>query len=740
MTDVVATASPEGWASTPHSEEVHHRTGIAPLAHIDDRLGRLVGGVALVAAPAGYGKTTQVSLWADSQQRPVLWADLEATDNDPRALTNCLASMVETVSPARAWDATPVGAEAHPLMVVPTVTALLRGVDRPVVMVLDDVHVLDDPGALEVLDAVVSHVPRGSTVVLVGRSIPELSLGQLRIDGLVDEITASDLALDTEQALAIFEMAGLDLEPDVAGRYVAATEGWPVGLRLSAIALREDHDTPPEALARDRILDEFVRHEWLRGLDADDMEFLLRVSVLDWMSGEVCDQVLGRSDSGARLERLHRCRLLVVPLDRRGDAYRMHGLLREVLDTEFERRDRATRRDIDRAASEWFEARHDIERAVHHALRAGDLDLVERLIVRHAPVLHTRGRYVTVRRWLDQFPTERISDTPGLCLVAALTCIGLGRDEEAKAWLGAGLAKQPAPDAGCEAHTYYELLALKSMTSTGPVTESLAGSMTARDALLPGPWHAAAATSVGALLIMLGDDDGAEAALLEGAAEAGLHGAITVRAIGLANLAGIHTRRGDWKRATELAHEARQLVRAHGLEHMPTMVIVTAISALVEASGGDPATARAEVLLTRRSLSFIDGISGSPNVMARLWLAHASLLLSDGAGARVLLDEAGAFLQAQPDAVGARAMFADLSARVEAARGALPVGPSSLTTAELRVLHLLPTNLSIAAIADRLYVSRNTAKSHAAAIYRKFGVSSRSEAVSVAREVGLLPR
>ncbi len=97
------------------------------------------------------------------------------------------------------------------------------------------------------------------------------------------------------------------------------------------------------------------------------------------------------------------------------------------------------------------------------------------------------------------------------------------------------------------------------------------------------------------------------------------------------------------------------------------------------------------------------------------------------------------YLKSQPDAVGSRERLEVVTKLLDAARGALPVGPSSLTTAELRVLHLLPTNLSIAEIAERLYVSRNTAKSHAAAVYRKLGVSSRSEAVTIAREVGHLP-
>jgi LuxR family maltose regulon positive regulatory protein len=127
------------------------------------------------------------------------------------------------------------------------------------------------------------------------------------------------------------------------------------------------------------------------------------------------------------------------------------------------------------------------------------------------------------------------------------------------------------------------------------------------------------------------------------------------------------------------------------------------------------------------------------NVLARLALAHASLLLDDRPGARILLDEAETYLRAQPDATRFHEQLRALDARLANARAALPVGPSALTTAELRVLHLLPTHLSIGEIAERLYISRHTAKSHAAAVYRKLGVASRGQAVEQARRAGLIP-
>jgi LuxR family maltose regulon positive regulatory protein len=318
--------------------------------------------------------------------------------------------------------------------------------------------------------------------------------------------------------------------------------------------------------------------------------------------------------------------------------------------------------------------------------------------------------------------------------------VGLGQGEDARAWVRLGIAASDSPnDDEARRTSRLQLLTLESMLAVGPIKDSLPNATRAYQELPAGAWHSAAGFAVGFLDLGLGLDDLAEAKLAEAASEARVSGTATIWAASCALLAVIHGERGDWAEAKRRARAARQIAREHGLENMPTMAVVTAMSAHVEAIEGDPTAARADMLLTRRNMAYLEGIGAWANVQSRLSLANASLLLGDRAGARVLVDEAEAYLQSQPDATGSRERLEEILERLETARGALPVGPTALTTAELRVLHLLPTNLSIGEIAQRLYVSRNTAKSHAAAVYRKFGVSSRGEAVRTARDVGLLP-
>jgi LuxR family transcriptional regulator, maltose regulon positive regulatory protein len=719
---------------------------VRPRPHVIDLLARATGGVAVVSAPAGYGKTSQVAAWVAQDGRAVAWADLEAHHNDPVVLLDLLVGVLSAVTDLDA--AAPPGARAsvapYETVMAPELGRLVRRCAVPFVLVLDDVHSIESQGCTDVLDALVRNVPPMSTVVLVGRAVPPVSLAACRVQQAVVDVTAAELALDVPDAAAVLGTIGVQLGDDELRQLVDDTEGWPVGIRLAGLALHDDVDGSATVggLLRgsDRTVGEYVHEEWLRGLSAADVDFLTRISGLDWVSGPLCDGVLDRSNSGDMLQRLQKSRLIVIPLDRRGDSYRLHRLLRDVLETEFERTDRDGRRRVDVRASEWFEATGDIDRAVHHAMRADDLVRAERLVAQHAPTYHTNGRPATIHRWIEAFPSAYIAVRPSLCLAAAIAALGLGDGHAAVTWVRfCERALRDSPAKAQDPTIGLQLAVFRASISTGAIGDALDDAEAAYRGLPPGLWHVAACHAHGALSFAVGDDDIAADLFTEGATEARLVAAPTLEAQCRAHLAVVLAERDDWSKALLAARSARQMLREHDLETMPTLVLVTAVSALIEAMDGDPELARTEALLTRRNLRYLDAVAGWSNVQARIALARASLLLGDRAGARTFLDEALSVLGGQADAIRPKQQIAQLDEQLRTARSSLPYGPSSLTTAELRVLHYLPTNLTHAEIAERLFVSRNTAKSHAAAVYRKLGAASRSEAVELARASGLLP-
>jgi len=279
---------------------------------------------------------------------------------------------------------------------------------------------------------------------------------------------------------------------------------------------------------------------------------------------------------------------------------------------------------------------------------------------------------------------------------------------------------------------------LRAMIGTAPLAELVADADLAYHRLPPGTWHASACAVLGGLLVMDGEHDRARTVLAEGAAEARISKAPTVEGICLAHLALVHDTAGDRDQTTTLTHAAREVLRVHRVEDVTTTALVLAMSALGDTRDGKLESARADWLMSRNHLAGYGSVAPWVNVLTRLVLARTGLLLGDRVTARILLEEAERHLRRQSEATWPKAQLAELYRTVQTAREVLPYGPSSLTTAELRVLQYLPTNLTFREIAQRLFVSKNTAKTHAVAIYRKLGTSSRGHAVELAQRAGLL--
>lgn len=717
---------------------------VRPLAAVADRLARCDGGVSVVVAPGGYGKTSQVALWASSDRRAVAWIDLEPGHDDAEHLVEAIVEALAVAADVHIEMPGTRSRTPHQFAtrVAPELGRAIGRSTTPFVLVLDDVQHLRGRPSIDLLDVLVRNVPAASAIVLIGRSEPPLTLAALRAQGHAIDVTTEQLSLDASATRAVAEAMGAQLDDSILEVLIRDTDGWPLGVHLVGGALAEAETMPgtrrtqADAVA---LAHHYVEDEWLRGLEPADADLLRRVSGLGWVSGALCDHVLGASDSGMRLDRLHTNGLLVAPLDRRGNSFRVHQVIRDSLDESFQRRDRSAHREVHQRACDWFESSGDVDRAVEQALRVDDVARAARLVIEHGPRYHTTGQSQTVKRWLDGIPRQDVLRSPGLCLISAVVSLGVGDGEAAAAWTRFGEDAMVRTGTDPDRTIGAKLRAFRSMLWVDPIEESLAMAAGATAELTPGIWRGFASMAHGALSFASGDDAGAIDAFTKASAELHIGDAPSVEAIALAHLALVLSATDQQDQALRVARQARQLLRDRDLEHMPTLAIVTATSALVESTSGDTDVARGDLMLARTHLACLDSIAQWHHLQANLALAYTSLRLGDQVAARMFLREAESLLEHHGDAVRYKQQIAELTQRLSAAKDVLPCGPSSLTTAELRVLHYLPTNLTHEEIATRLYVSRNTTKSHAASIYRKLGVASRSEAVEVARAAGLLP-
>src|SRR3954469_10152068 len=310
--------------------------------------------VVVVNAPPGYGKTTLLADWARRDERAFAWLSVDATDDDPHSLLGSLAAALDHVDacdPSVADAAVARRFDAHAKLA--RISRGLSARNAPIVLVLDDVHRIAGPRSLDVLSKLVTALPAGTQLVpsgraapplppaphlgLWGRAEPPLPLARLRAEGLLTEIGVAELRLAPREVSALLRAAGLELADDDVRGLEESTEGWPAGLYLAALALRSRDVDTPRVGGADRFLTDYFRLEALADLPAVDVEFLLRASVLEEMSGPVCDAVLERSGSAHALESLERSNLFVIPLDRERRAYRFHRLFREMLEAELAR-------------------------------------------------------------------------------------------------------------------------------------------------------------------------------------------------------------------------------------------------------------------------------------------------------------------------------------------------------------------------------------------------------------------
>lgn len=399
----------------------------------------------LISAPAGFGKTTLVSGWLAESTNPVAWLALDETDNDPTQFLNYLISALQRIDSSLGQGLAQV-IQSPRVQALGIITALVNDIttfDKALTLVLDDYHVISASAVHELLQFLLDHQPPLLHLVICSREEPLLSLPRLRARGQLNELKQQDLKFSSDEANLFLEQTmGLSLPPSAAQTLHTHTEGWVAGLQLAALALKE-HPEDVSSLIRqfsgdDRYIADYLIAEVLQKQASDVREFLLRTSVLDKLTGALCNALTGRDDSQKMLEQLEHANLFIIPLDQKRDWYRYQKLFAEALQAAL---DKTKKLELYQKAMQWHEQKGLLQEAMHYASSyahlSGDFENVKRLLPRAAEEALRRGAMQTVRMWLETLPDEDVRADGELSTYKAWTLVMFGEMGKAETYLAA---------------------------------------------------------------------------------------------------------------------------------------------------------------------------------------------------------------------------------------------------------------------------------------------------------------
>jgi LuxR family maltose regulon positive regulatory protein len=632
--------------------------------------------------------------------------------------------------------------------VLPLLVNDLAALVDPVVVVLDDYHLIENGQIHHAIELLIERLPATGHLVIATRSDPPLALSRLRARGQMTEIRAAHLRFNVAEAGAFLnEVVGLQLDDEEIVRLHDRTEGWAAGLQLAGLSLRgrDDHREFIEMFAGDdqQIVD-YLGFEVLDRQPPELRDFLIRTSVLERFSGPVCAAVTGNANAAELLHRLERENAFVVALDSRREWYRYHHLFAELLRHELGRTAPALLPELHRRASAWYRDAGAIDEAIEQATAAGDYADAIELITTHWYEFLQRGRHETVAIWIDQLPSDTVTGDPNLCLTKAWLGVNMGRLDEVDRWIEAA-ERAPAGQSRADslppiASGVASLRAIHRYMN-GNVGAAVAAGRHALSLERGGPaspWRPVGCPVLGLSLHWDGQRGDASRTLVEAVRIAKANGNHLAAMHASGGLAAIEYERGDPTKAEARAAEAAALANEHDLaEHWASSLSLAVRGQLLEEAGeleaADRVLSRA-VELARRGIASIEiaySLLTLARVRERLGSEDAPKTHEDARGAVASCEDPGIL----------RERLDRSERRVRALSGARLVPPRSgndvLSDAELSVLRLLRGELSQREIADELQLSFNTIKTHTRNIYRKLGVAARAEAVMRARDLSL---
>jgi ATP/maltotriose-dependent transcriptional regulator MalT len=702
----------------------------------------------LVAAPAGYGKTTEVRTWCASWGAALAWVTLDAGDNDPVRLWRHVATAVDRARSGLGRGALRrLGVVGGPVEVA--IDELMNGaaaLGSELVFVLDDVDAVVSEECLASIDHALGHLSANVRMVLLTRVDPALRLARLRAAGELVEVRGDELAFTPDEARELLVGLGrLELGAKEINLLVERTEGWPAALVLAWLWLGTSED-PARALhmfgGDNRFVAEYLSGEVLAALDEDDRAFLYGVAVLGEFTADLCDAVLDRSDSAARLVELERSNLFVSRLERRG-WFRIHPLFAEYARTQPTSLDSDAPALIHRRAAVWLRSRGLPSEAIGHAAAAGDQELVAELLVEHHLLLIRSGAGGAMLRWVRTLPEDQLVAHPQLAAAAASAVMLAGghRLEQRRLLALADRGSRARPGQG-GAYVEAGTALVRAVTIDRGVAQAVLDGRRAvelaevdanANEILTGALAAYARA-----LFFAGELDEASAVAVCALEHPAISRHVPSLVVAYSTLAFVAAARGRLDSARAHAEKARAAVGRIGTSRSWLGANASSALGVVLAAEGNLTEAERELAAAERF--FADEVA----TVHRTWLL---VLLARVRVGRGHLAEAEATLRSAREALGelgdsglaaavADAVAQELEAASDrAASGELLQPPSE---AELAVLKLLASDLSIREIGERLFLSQNTIRSHTRALYHKLGVHTRGDAVARATALGLL--
>jgi LuxR family transcriptional regulator, maltose regulon positive regulatory protein len=627
----------------------------------------------LISAPAGFGKTTLLGEWVAGCERPAAWLSLDEADSDPTRFLSYLVAALQTIAPNIGEGVLGALRSPQPPPTESILTSLLNEISTvpdDFVLVLDDYHVVDSGAVDDALAFVLEHLPPRMHLIISTREDPQLPLARLRARGQLGELRAADLRFTPSEAAEFLEgVMGLDLSAEDIAALEDRTEGWIAGLQLAALSMRGREDVAGfiRAFAGDnRYVVDYLVEEVLQRQPERVRSFLLQTSILERLSGPLCDAVTDQEEGNALLEALERGNLFVVPLDDRRHWFRYHHLFADVLRARLmeEQPDRAPT--LHRRASEWYERNGSPTDAIRHALAAEDFERAAGL-VELAALEMLGSSQETLYRWLMALPDEVVRARPVLSVYYAFALLGRGGFEafdahlrDAERWLDTSAETSERREAPSVEMVVVDEVAFRSLPGTiavarayhaGALGDVFCAADHARRALdlLPDDdhlWRGAAASLLGIAYWTSGDLEAAYRSFADSVSHQQMTGHVRFQIAGTYILADIRIAQGRLNEAVRTYEQSLQLATEQGEPVWGTANLYVGLSEL-HRERGDLEAAKQHLLRSKE----LDEHGGLPETRYRWYVAMARIKEAQGDldGALDLLDEAERQYVESPD-------------------------------------------------------------------------------------------